>query len=57
MAIFIWFTIRDILLILAGTFLIIADHQGWAALILLFFLIILIQSFRRPEENKNDSKE
>lgn len=52
MAIFIWFMVRDILLLCWGALLVLTDNPGWAALMFLFFLIILIQSFRKPEVTK-----
>lgn len=52
MGVWIWFSVRDFLLITGGIFLIIADHQGWAAVLLFFFLIILIQSLKQGEIKK-----
>ena len=46
--IFAWFMLRDSLLILSGVFLVVAEHQGWAALMFLLYLIILGNSFRTP---------
>jgi len=52
MAVFIWFMVRDTMLILSGMIFALNGNPGWAALMFLFFLIILIQSFRKPEETK-----
>lgn len=51
MGVFIWFIIRDSLLILAGVFLIITDHPGWAALLFTFYLLHVLQSFRNAENS------
>jgi hypothetical protein len=52
MGAFIWLSIRDTVLIIAGVLMILFDHPGWAALFLLFYLMILLQSFRQQHGEK-----